>query len=61
MSLSWKVLRRTWEDPQGSCEVSEMDLMGRCYDRWTDCTAQMGDRRLRKCFRKNKQSSVIVG
>ena len=43
MSLSWKVLRRTWEDPQGCPEVSEMDLMGRCYDRWTDCTAQMAE------------------
>ena len=58
MSLSCKVLRRTWEDPQGCPEVSEMDLVGRCYDRWTDCKAQMGDRRQRKCFRKNKRSSL---
>ena len=58
MSLSCKVLRRTWEDSQGCPEVSEMDLVGRCYDRWTDCKAQMGDRRQRKCFRKNKWSSV---
>ena len=61
ISLSCKVLRRTWEDPQGCPEVSEMDLVGRCYNRWTDCKAQMDDRRQSKCFRKNKRSSVIGG
>ena len=61
MSLSCKVLRRTWEDSQGCPEVSEMDLVGRCYDRWTDYKAQIGDRRQRKCFRKNKWSSVTGG